>query len=191
MLLRIVDWVSQSAYEIESMWDDWLFLWGQYETQTIINTPDYSGPNDLSSWDLESATIDGARLVNTDYRVFRDSIQSAGEAGIPSVVTLLPSNALRLYPTPDSAAYTLNIDYWKAPVKMINPTDTSPIPERYERIIVARAKMSYAGEEGAAVMLESAANEYSFLLSRLQMDQLRGQRNRLRAEADVMVVRAI
>ncbi len=197
MLLRITDWVANAAFEIEAMWADWNFRWARYTTNTILNTSDYIGPSDLGSWDRNSFFLDFGTasvkpLTLLDFKVWRGGAAKGYTAAArPSCVIINPLNALILYPTPDSASYVLQADYAVAPTRMSDNTDTSLIPEKWERIIVARAKMSYAAEEGAQVMYDGAASEYGFLLQQLQADQLPMQMNHTLSEGVPMVVRPL
>ena len=107
----------------------------------------------------------------------------------PDSVVILPDLSLRLQSPPDDV-YSLTGDYWKRPAKMTANGDTSPIPEEYERIIVARAKIMYAESEGAPEVLASAQIEFDDLLDKLEAKYLPGgQRSRRMSEAEMIVVR--
>lgn len=176
---KIVDWVADADEVIQTLWEDWNFLWAQFSTTTISGVREYSKPADFGTWDLDSFYLDYIsddyqHLIPMDYiewrRNYRQGTQSASK---PTYFILTPENNIYLHEIPDDA-YTLTADYWKAPTRLSANTDTSAIPTRFERIIIARAKIYYAEHEEFPAVLELASSEYKSLLDKLEAAELPG-----------------
>jgi hypothetical protein len=193
-LLEIVNWVADADSETQSRWFDWDFLHlGTWTTATVIGTAAVSAPSDLGVWDEDSFYLNYTaathkQLPVMDYKTWRrDYRQGVKTNKKPDNVVILPDLSLKLEPPPD-AVYTLSADYWKRPTKMTTNSATSPIPEEYERIIVARAKLFYAESYGANEILLSAQVEFDDLLDKLESKYLPSQKGRRRADPGMMVV---
>lgn len=191
--LRIVTWVADSDYLIQSAYADWSFLWSQFTTPTIANVTTYTAPSDLGAWDLDSVYLDATlgnyahlKWVNYDqYRsYYRNGVQSTNK---PSHYSILPNNNLVLHPTPD-AVYTLTADYYRIPTRLATNSDTSEIPERFEQAIIALARSKFAEEEGSPVMLQNALQEYGFWFEEMKKHHLPNQMGRAQAESSVQWV---
>lgn len=194
ILQRIVTWVADADYMIQSAYADWNFLWAQWAETTIVSTANYVAPSDLGSWDTESFYLDYTTSHSTplklvgypDWRAkYRNGSQTASK---PNQVTILPDRSVTLSPTPDGA-YALTADYHTLPTRLTANTDTSAIPERFERAIIALAKTKFAEEEGSPVLLQNAMNEYVYWLEELKKHELPDQFGRAHARAGEMVVR--
>ena len=95
----------------------------------------------------------------------------------PEVFSVKPDNVLDLYPTPNSITPVYS-QYWKVPTELAADTDVSSIPSRFQRIIIARAKIYYGENEDAPEVLTGSLAEFEDLLDKLEADQLPGQKNR-------------
>lgn len=195
ILEKVVNWVADADKETQSRWFDWDFLHvTTWSHPTIANVATVAAPADLGVWDRESffldyTTADHKNLPVIDYKVWRKLLrQGVKTSQKPDNVIILPDNSLILEAPPDDV-YSLTADYWKRPAKMAANTDTSPIPEEYERIIVARAKIFYAETQGAPEVLGSAQIEFDDLLDKLEAKYLPNQRARRQADPGMMVVR--
>jgi hypothetical protein len=192
MMSKIVNWIADADVAIQSKWTDWTFLWTQFTDDTIADTKDVSAPSDLGMWDTESFWIDYStdpkQLEPMDYYEWRDVYPFNTDTDEPTYYIIRPDKDLILYPTPD-AVYTLTAEYWKTPTRMSANTDTSPIPVRFERIIIAQAKLYYAEYENAPEILESAFREYNELMTRLEATFLPGMSARTTANPKDMVIR--
>ena len=195
ILEKIVGWVADADQETQGRWFDWDFLHvSTWSHNTIADTPTVAAPSDLGVWDRESfyldySTADNKQLSVLDYKEWRrDHRQGVQTSQSPDSVVILPDNSLRLQSPPDDV-YSLSADYWKRPVKMVNNTDTSPIPEEYERIIVARAKIFYGEMQSVGEILASGQIEYDDLLDKLESKYLPDQKARRQSDPGMMVVR--
>jgi len=194
ILEKLIEWVQISDMETQSRWNDWDFLHvPNWTSPTIIGVPEITAPADIGTWDensfyLDYSTADFKRLTPLGYvewrNVFRNGVKTNQK---PDFCVVMPNQNLWLESPPD-AIYSFSADYWKRPVKMVNNTDTSQIPEEYERIILARAKMMYAEDQGAGEVLVAAQIEFDDLLDKLEAKYLPSQRSRRRSEGDTIVV---
>lgn len=181
MSRKVVDWIADADEQIQALWADWQFLWSQYSTTTIAGTQEYAKPLDFGVWDLDSFYLDYnisnyQHLGYIDYIAWRQAYrQNPADNDKPSLFTLTPAHNIYLEPTPD-AVYTLTADYWAAPTRLSDNTDTSAIPDRFERIIIAKAKIFYAEHDEFPTVYELASREYADLLKQLQAAELPGKR---------------
>ena len=56
----IVDFVADSDFQIQILWEDWEFLWAQYSStlSTGVAAPAVAKPTDLGTWDMRSFYLD-------------------------------------------------------------------------------------------------------------------------------------
>lgn len=188
MAQKIVEWVADADEFVQSLYSDWNFLWTQHSTSTIVGTRAYSAPADLGEWDKDSFYLDYTsdsyvKLSFIDYLTWRRSYRQGTHSNIkPSSFVIAPDKSVYLEGIPD-AVYTLTADYWASPTRMTGNTSTSPIPTRYERIIIARAKIYYAEHEEFPNVFELATNEYDALLKQLESAELPGRAEYTRGHA--------
>jgi hypothetical protein len=192
MYAKIVEWIADADEDICSQYLDWGFLWTQWETSTIIGTKDYSAPSDFGMWDEESFYLDSTsstyrQLKIMDYWYWRENHRNGTKTNDkPSFVVIRPDKAIIIESPPD-AVYTLTADYYKTETRMTVNTDTSPIPSKFDRIIIARAKIYYAEHEDAPEVMNGAVNEYRDLMNRLESLYLPGQQARTMGHDDLYV----
>lgn len=190
----LVGWVAQADLEVQSLWFDWDFLWKQFSTSTVIGTAAVSAPSDIGVWDADSFWLDYTTATNKplkalEYKTWRNTLRQGVQTNQkPDFVVIKPDQSLILHSPPD-AIYTLTADYWIKPAKMTTDSATSPIPEEYERIIVARAKIFYAEYEAAAEVLQSGQQESQIILDKLEAKYLSIQTTRGMSDAGEIVVR--
>jgi len=181
---KIVDWIADADEQIQALWADWKFLWKQHSDPTVATQREYTKPSDIGTWDLESfyldyTTTDYLKLNYIDYPIWRKTNrQSTQTNDQPTAFCLIPSGNIYLHPIPDDV-YALTADYWAAPTRLSDNTDTSPIPDRFERVIIAQAKIFYAEHDEFPAVYELASQEYARLLKQLQAAELPGKRQAL------------
>ena len=194
ILGQFVRWVAQADVETQGRWNDWDFLHvATWTSPTVIGAPDIAAPADIGVWDEDSFYLDAStagykKLTPLGYLQWRDTMRNGVKTNQkPSFCVVMPDQSLKLEAPPD-AIYTLSADYWKRPAKMTIDSSTSPIPEEYERVIVARAKLYYAEFDAANEILAGASVEYDDLLDKLEAKYLPSQRNRRKSEGDTITV---
>lgn len=194
MAAKIVSWVQDSDIEIKSLWLDWDFMFAQFSANTVIGDPAIAAPDDIGAWDIESFCLDQAtanykQLPAIEYKVWRNTLRNGVQTNqSPDIVVIKPDQSLILHSPPDDV-YSLTADYWVRPAKLAANGDTSAIPEEYERIIVARAKMMYAEHDGAQDIMVSAQVEFDYLLDRMEAKYLSSQAHRRYNDPGSLVVR--
>jgi hypothetical protein len=189
--LRLRNWVRRADLWIQSRYADWKFLWVEdYEFTTGSGTRDYAGPENLNVWDPKSFRLAGERLPA--LRDYDAATHPAEASGTPQFLYLLPSNRLRLVPTPN-AAFIVTGDYWRRPVELDveNDTSESVIPEQFHPLIVYVALGYYANFEGAGEIKKQAEEGVSYWLPALEAHQLVGhQRGSLSTDPEGLQVLA-
>jgi hypothetical protein len=195
LLEKIVAWVADADHETQSRWFDWDFLHvSTWNATTSIGEASVAAPAMIGTWDEDSFylgynTASNKKLKVLDYKDWRKNYRQGVKTNQrPDSVVILPDLSLKLEAPPDGA-YLLTADYWKRPVKMTANGDTSPIPEEYERIIIARAKMMFAEDQGATDIMVSAQIEFDDLLDKLEAKYLPNQNGRRMADPGMLVVR--
>lgn len=193
---KIVEWVALADQELQSRWFDWDFLHvSTWSTATIIGVPSVIAPDNLGTWDVDSFYLNyslpsSAKLTSMDYKEWRKSMRQGTQINQQPVYVVVKPDLSLILQSPPNAVYTLTADYWKRPAKMVENTDTSPIPEEYERIIISRVKMMYAEDGGSMTLLQSAQIEFDDLLDKLEAKYLPSQRLMKRlSDAGMLVVR--
>lgn len=194
-LLRIAQWVSKGDLETQARWLDWDFMHvGTWSATTSIGVAAVSAPTDIGVWDEDSFYLDyntatHSRIKTLDYPTWRAMYRQGVKPNQrPTIVAIKPDRSLILESPPD-AAYLLTADYWKRPTKLAVDADTSTIPEEFERIIVARAKLFYGEFHSAAEIISGASAEYDDLLDKLEAKYLANQMNRRKMDTSALVVR--
>ena len=177
MNAKLVNWVAEADYAIQTLHFDWNFLWTQFTYSTVVGDSVITQPSDLGVWDTEAVWLDytantAARLNYVSYKEFV-ATQGYGVKtnSTPSLFTVRPDLDLKLDP-PADAVYSITADYWKAPTKMADAADTSSIPAQYERVVILRTKMYFAEEEEFPQLYSMAQQEYLELLDKLEKHQL-------------------
>ncbi len=180
---RLVDWIIQADLYIQSLTQDWKFLWKEFTVPTVIGQAGYTIPSDFDEWDknsfvLDAATDDFIRLDYIEYTRWRNESSYGLKVNDPPYqFTIKPDGSIVLDAPPDKI-YQLTADYYRKPVALAANADEPPYPERYQRVLVARAKRMYATYEDAPEVLTEAEDEYREIMMRMESSQIAGQENR-------------
>ena len=190
--LRLVKWIVEADYIIQTMWTDWRFLWAQASVPTIgsqatLDSSDPSFPADLNYWDYATFMIDGDPLEVVEYFEIRGEVLDTNE-GQPGRVIVMPDNSLKFEPVPDTV-YTITADYYSTPVKLSSGSDTSAIPVEFENAIIGRALILYANYENAEEAKIQGMEMYEEGKARLENSQLPNkQHSRYKQGARIEVI---
>ena len=197
LLEKLCRWIADADNQIQTKWEDWNFMWNEWEIELVATKRTYLPPDIFGLWDRSSFALD-YRTANytpikyADYLNYRDKIASGEQTqDQPSVVTMLPNHTLAVFPIPAVTGSKLKADFWARPVRMTNDGDISRIPPRFHRIIVVRAKMMYAEHMSNQGLFNSAYAEYVELLDLLESAELPERRTRTSRQDVQMVVRAV
>jgi len=173
MLKKVVQWIADADEYILSQWLDWGFMLEEFSESTVAGTKDITAPSDLGSWDTESFYLnytsdEYVHLYVRDYFIWRNGDRLGTQTNDePEYVIIKPDKSLILHPPPD-AVYTLTADYYKIATRMSADASTSPIPSRFDRLIIAQAKIYWATHEDAPEELQMAVAERDELMHRLE-----------------------
>jgi len=193
MLAKLVSWVAAADMDICTKYLDWGFLHSEHSVPTVAGTKDVSAPSDFGMWDEESfylnrTTDQYQKLTPVDYFEWRDAYRNGVKTNAkPTMVIIKPNKDLILEPPPD-IEYTLTADYYKTATKMTANTSVSLIPTKFDRLIIARAKMWYAEHENAPEVMQGAVVEYKELMGRLESLYLRGQEPNTMGHSHMVIV---
>lgn len=188
---RLVEYVQLAHEEIQLKWFDWLFLWKEGAFDTIASQGSYLLSDSSSMGGSGNVISDFSKLVKynpasgrsgpkiwisgttpLEYIPWSDYDHSAYTSeGKPSAFTIKPNGAFQMLPTPD-AAYAITFEYYKTPTVLVDDSDLSPIPERFHRVIVARAMVLYGNYESAPEVKTDGMERYQEALDQLEADQL-------------------
>jgi hypothetical protein len=194
MMQKVVNWIADSDVAIQSRWIDWDFLWSQFEVNTIAGVKDISAPLDLGHWNKDTFYLDydtdARKLSELSYKAWKTLYPNAKTTYRPSFFVIRPDKDVILHSVPD-AIYALTAEYQRNPVRLAANTDVSPIPAKFDRLIIAQAKVYYAEHENAPEVMQAATNEYQILMHQLESLYLPGQSDRMKSHAEDMVIRVI
>jgi len=180
---NIVRYINDANVDIESRWFDWNFLWTEVDLSATADVSILTSPTDLGNWKLETVIWN---KTSSDYQILEymdwddyTEMYKYGtiSTGTPESFSVKPTNVLDLYPTPDVSG-TVSAEYFKVPTALAADTDTSLIPARFHRIIIARAKLYYAENEDAPEIMAGSLAEFEDLLDKLEADELPSQKAR-------------
>ncbi len=174
--IRIANWVSQADLLIQNLWSDWKFLWYR-DTGILLSSSSQNflttkTPQDIDRTSLyvnpgTSTTLAPQWLPwDVFYRMF--IMQPVTASDSPTNWSIDPSGTLWLSAPTITNNLPASLQYWLLPKPLVNDTDTSPIPNAFDRIIIERAKILYAEREDAAEILAGSSSEYMDLLDKLQ-----------------------
>ncbi len=193
---RLVDWIRQANYRIQTMYVDWKFLRSQLLPTflTGIGEQDYAPPDDLNWWNTKSFKIDGIIIPVDEFRpeLYLDDLPTDGR---PSRATILDNNFLRVDPTPDDA-YRIEAEYFIRPVDL-DPDlvdanlQISLIPEQFHWLLVYEGLRYYANYENSQDSKTQAMEGIQLWMPRLEAHQLRGSQPGSIADGNEIVIRAV
>jgi hypothetical protein len=187
MYLRIVTWVADAEWEVITKWGDWPFmLVPKAVIPVTAGTATYTltdlAITDLARWKPKTFVVKPGTanyLSLPEKRTHEDYLKSeyylgAGETGdLVDVVVNPVDNSITFIPTP-TETQTVWAGYFKTPTRLSGNTSQTPIPERYEDIILAKAKMFYAEAFDNQVLLQIASMQYEDWMRRMERELLPG-----------------
>lgn len=188
-LKRLVDWVADAWFEIQSMHRTWKFLRAS-TTFTTVNgqyayTPVQAGiaadtfgrwiPETIRFYKTSVGTNSEQWTSHLDYDDWRDLwLFGANRSliAVPLHSAIAPDDSLVIGPAP-LVGYTVVADYYKAPVRLALDADEPDLPFRHDPVIIVyKALISYALYESAGESLQLGREEFARRLHRLETDQL-------------------
>jgi len=201
LLKKVADWTSNADLMVQSLHTDWKFLWKQYTAtttlgyaaDTTLGSASLTKPSDLGMWDRTSfgiarGTATGRPIKVVPYEEWRSNFSLKTNAE-PYSLCILPNDNLSLS-APANATYSISADYWQEPTIMAANTSTPLYPVRYQRVIIARAKMWYFEYVESTDQWKQAKEEYEKYLDNLEGFALPGQQQATQSSPELMAVRS-
>lgn len=154
---KITIWVADADEWVQRRWEDWSFM---LEPKVVISATAASstftlatlGITNLARWRKSTFVRDPGTsdMTKLDYSMsYTDYLKSDEYLGeeqtgeIEKVIIRTTDDAVIFYPTPE-ATTTVWAAYYKKVTRLSANGSVSPIPVRFEDIILNRAKMYYA-----------------------------------------------
>jgi hypothetical protein len=193
----ITIWVADADELIQRKWENWKFLFEPQEELTITaSTSTFTlatlSITDLARWVKTSfvrdpGTDDYQKLsYDMTYEEYITSEMYLGAAvtgQIERVFIRSSDNALIFYPTYGSNT-TVWAAYYKAVTRIAADDSTTPIPVRFEDVILYRAEMYYAKHLEDWSLYDAAEIEFDEAMERLEANQLAGREGHAVSEED-------
>ena len=154
----VIRYIKNADIDIQSRWFDWMFLWKEATINSVSGTSTLTSPTDLGNWNVDTVVWDKGTDNNLPlgYMPWGEYFEmyklGTVDSDDPEVFSIKPDNVMDLYPTPNSITPVYS-QYWKVPTELAVDSDVSSIPPRFQRIIIARAKIYYAENEDAPEVL--------------------------------------
>jgi len=183
-LARVVQWIQSAWLDIQNARTEWRWM---RKSATILTVAGQSGGYDAPDADVATWCLDTARNYPTatgnvaevfmdfvEYDDFRDSylygaLRTAQSR--PMVFTIEPANTLAFGPV-SNGDYTVTNDYFSRAAELADDTSEPGMPARFHMAIMWRALMLYGGYEAASEAYARGQNEFTVLMSMLEIDQL-------------------
>lgn len=173
-LNNVIEWIADAEEQINNQTLDWKYLWAEYSQALSISVQDPPNPSSprARAWLKDSFWLDrfGTNQKRLTFKPWSDFRQLSAVPSQPLRITTRPNGNLRL-DAPMTKALTLTAEYYKAPTRLANNTDTPAMPAEYHRIIICRAAVIYGGREDAPEVVHQYETEYIEILDKLERDQ--------------------
>lgn len=184
---RVVEWIRAADLEIQEAYDDWRFMWVNFDFQTVPGQGTYT-PAEVCAglpantrpqrYDEESfrywLTSQGSAgeqfMTWCPYTLFRDVWllgTNRTQQGVPQYVTQAPDENLLLAPIPN-AIYTITGQFYRKAVTLNDDGDVPVYPAQYHELPIWWALVKYAGFEEASAVYMHAQNMLNITLSTME-----------------------
>ncbi len=190
---RMAVWIRRADSLVQSKWENWKFLRGEFSDSTVASQVSLSKPANLKYWDfdtfmiIEPPSTDKNLLESIEYDKIKGDILDTGE-DIPWRAIVMPDNDLNFEPIPDKV-YTIEADYYNKPTLLAANSDVSLIPEEFHDVIIGRAMILYANFENAPEIKDQGEEIYVEQLALLENSQLPNQQHsRFKTGARIEVI---
>lgn len=187
----LVDWINEGMYTFLEAYD-WPFLQSTITAPTVVGS---AGPIDAGASVVKIITARITRPNGSSYPLSykpwiqweeEDLFDTTHSRGEPQFYTLLGTDSIFLYPTPD-LIYTLNLAEEISPAPLVNDVDEPIMHARYHYTIVRAAAVVALQAESEEDRADSALLAFEAKvekhISRLGGNKQMGQFNTVR---DVM-----
>ena len=143
---------------------------------TDTETIDYDSFTFLEAADKKETTLDYiSHAEYLDNYHERDTDQTGNSRAIPVYVYEDPQNNIGLSPVPDKATYTVKYYYYATHTALSGSTDTSDIPDRFENVIIERAKYYAFTLRGDVQNAQLAQLQFEKSIKRMRVELINKQ----------------
>lgn len=177
-LRNIVQWVAEADVYIQNLWTDWDFLWAKAEGNYL--PPGATSIRSIT--DLNLPLPDGMVLEADSPNAYSPTYMAWPEfrqrytikprrAGRVAAWAMRPDGVIELSHSVSDDTYW-SLEYYRKAKRMAANNDRSPIPEEFDRAIIARAAVIYGTREDAPEIVSGYAGEYDEAIESMQAQQL-------------------
>lgn len=196
---QFVSWINTAWMDIQNMHRDWLWMRRACTVNTVSGTGSYASTafTDVAAATLVSAfshwLFDYKRrlwtiylssggqsgevdLIDIDFDSWRflyDRGAAASQQSQPVYVTAANDLTVKIGPKPN-AVYVIRGWYQQAATELSGDADIPELPTQYHMMIVWKALTYYAQHAAAPEKMAMGQNNFSMLLSQLEINQLPG-----------------
>jgi hypothetical protein len=184
---KVAYWIRVADLQIQRERIDWDFLWQKDTVNLSQSSAVIPSPiNQPNATDINTATAlinhpikDGLAVIDangeavfpTFMRWHQFSIlydyEVQDESDFPSHWSMTPSRELRLSNPIASGGMTCKYEYYRKPLRLREDTDTTRIPDDFNRLVIVTAKIMYAEHEDAPEVEAGATIERDTLFNQM------------------------
>ncbi len=179
--------VNRAINDIANSEVEWPFLHSDKDQDTYAGVAEYSLPSDHSYVDFDSFTfLEAADKKETTLEFIthseyldryheRDTDPTGNSRAIPVYVYQDPQDNIGLSPVPDKSTYTVKYYYYATHTALSSATDESSIPERFENVIIERAKYYAFTLRGEVQNAQLAQMQFEKSIKRMRVELINKQ----------------
>tara|TARA_A100001391_G_scaffold203056_1_gene194358 strand:+ start:264 stop:950 length:687 start_codon:yes stop_codon:yes gene_type:complete len=187
----VKDYVNRAIDDIINADTEWPFTVINKSFTTAAGTRLYTrsaiGATNTKTVDFDSFTFLEAadkKEITLEYITYseyldnyheRDTDPTGNSRAIPVYVYEDPQNNIGLSPVPDKATYTVKYYYYATHTALSSATDTSDIPDRFENVIIERAKYYAFSLRGDLQNAQLAQMQFEKSIKRMRVELINKQ----------------
>lgn len=189
---KVAYWIRVADLRIQRERIDWQFLWVLSDPTPLVQgaaTVPVPVVNEVGGVDPppEDDTIlinkpirDSFVIINASGEVYKPHYMewrefstlylydTQPESDYPAYWTIDPANRTLYLSNPvESAGLTYRVQFYRAPVRLRNDTDTTLIPDDFNRLVIVLGKIMYAEHEDAPEVSAGSHEEYDHMMNQL------------------------
>lgn len=166
---RIVDWVNDAWLKIQSMRQDWLWMWITGTSTLSAASYEITLPATVEA--IERVRIGEGTMQMLTWDNFAYQYPEVRD-GEPSAFAVRPDGGIVFNAKPVGADKTVTYEGYSTPQSLTQNIDAPGMPERYHMLIVYAALRDYALFDVAPEIERKALIQYEMMLADLERDQL-------------------
>lgn len=183
----VKDYVNRAIDDIINSDTEWPFTVAQASITTTAGTRLYTKESSAKTIDydsflfLEAADKSEQKLDYISYSEYldnfheRDTDPTGNSQALPVYVYTNPEEKIGLSPVPDKSTYTIKYFYYTTHTPLSADTDTSIIPQRFENVIIERAKYYAYTLRGETQNAQLAQIQFDKYIKRMRVELINKQ----------------